>query len=184
MLHPSNLWSALKRLSYVIPADDFDYLVRRSDLPTPDPCTPELFREVYRDHVCDEIGWPREFPFTDNGLKHRVISPYRVAEGLVVRSVSGMIEGRTTGSRTRCRANGCPGWFIGVLWETGQQMYLCSEGWHYENGEIQLIGGGEISARFVSPAPLGEHPLPKSQWPARRELLTRRGWRKESDSST
>lgn len=121
----------------------------------------------------DRAGWPTEFPVTPQG---------GVEEGLVVLSISGEIEGRTTGSRRRCLSIGCPGWFIGVRWETGQMMFPCSEGWAYEPARrtVRITGGGEISARFVSPKPLGTPPLPREQWPAR-ERLTGRGWRTDTN---
>ncbi len=114
-------------------------------------------------------GWPPSLPTLPDG---------RITAGLVFRSLSGEIEGRTTGGRRRCPAHGCPGWLVGVLWETGQQMYICSEGWHFDpqSGELRVVGGGEISARFVSPPPLGEPPRPKSEWPTRSELLKRNAW--------
>lgn len=107
--------------------------------------------------------WPAEFPVRPDG---------RVERGLVVWSLSGHIEGRTTGGRRPCISLGCPGWFIGVKWETGQQMHICSEGWAYDplTRSVRVTGGGEISARFVSPAPLGTPPLPREQWPDRVEL--------------
>ena len=127
-------------------------------------------RRIYRLTVCDEDGWP--YLFVDKTEK-------TVAEGLPVFSLDGTIEGRTTGSRRRCSAKSCPGWFIGVLWETGQQMYICSEGWHYDpkKRRIDVVGGGTISARFVSPKPLGVPPLPEAEWPDRDSLLRRKGWR-------
>lgn len=115
--------------------------------------------------------WPKEFP-TGTGNK--------VAEGLIVRSKSGSLEGRTTGSRRACSSTECPGWFIGVLWETGQQTYICSEGWRYDpatNG-VNVVDGGEISARWISPPPEGVQPLPRSEWPVREALNRRKGWRK------
>lgn len=107
--------------------------------------------------------WPKAFP---------VLAENKVERGLMVRSLSGKIEGRTTGGRRPCISDGCPGWFIGVKWETGQQMHICSEGWSYEpaTATIRVTGGGEISARFVSPKPLGTPPLPRPAWPARSEL--------------
>ena len=115
-------------------------------------------------------SWPAGFPVDGDG---------RVEEGLVVRSKSGAIEGRTTGARLRCSSIGCPGWFIGVSWETGQRMRVCSEGWTYDAADrtVRITGGGEISARFVSPRPLGVPPLPREQWPTREELARGRGWR-------
>lgn len=103
-------------------------------------------------------GWPASFPLSPAG---------KVPEGIPVFSRTEGIEGRTTGSRRRCASVGCPGWFIGVRWETGQMMHICSEGWTYDDvkGTVRVTGGGEISARFVSPAPLGTPPLPREQWP-------------------
>jgi hypothetical protein len=122
-------------------------------------------------------GWPIEFPVHIDG---------RVDEGLVVWSQSRTIEGRTTGSRLRCRSHGCPGWFIGVKWETGQMMYPCSEGWRYDlsTNTVRITGGGEISARFVSPKPLGTAPLPRSEWPSREDLARGMGWRTTTHSGT
>lgn len=122
----------------------------------------------------DDIdAWPSDFPVTSDG---------RIAEGFVVLSKSGTIEGRTTGSRRPCISIGCPGWFIGVRWETGQFMSICSEGWAYDPDiqTIRVTGGGEVSARFVSPKPLGVDPLPRDQWPYR-SALRGKGWRVLSD---
>lgn len=117
--------------------------------------------------------WPEDFP---------VLGESEVAEGLVVRSLSGEIEGRTTGNRQPCKTVGCPGWFIGVRWETGQLMFICSEGWTYDpvTEEVRVTGGGEISARFVAPAPLGTPPLAREEWPSREELSRFAGWRPEA----
>lgn len=114
--------------------------------------------------------WPQEFPVRGAG---------GVEEGLPVWSRSDEIEGRTTGARLPCSSHGCPGWFIGVRWETGQLMRICSEGWRYDPKErvVRVTGGGEISARFVSPEPLGTPPLPRSEWPDRETLRRWKGWR-------
>jgi hypothetical protein len=103
----------------------------------------------------------------------------RIEEGLTVRSLSGAIEGRTTGARRPCLSNSCAGWFITVRWETGQLMHICSEGWRYDPTTriVQVTGGGEISARYVSPKPLGQPPLPRHQWPAKQALAKGLGWR-------
>lgn len=103
-------------------------------------------------------------------------------EGLAVWSLSGEIEGRTTGARRRCSSGGCPGWFIGVRWETGQLMRICSEGWTYDPTErtVRVTDGGEISARFISPKPLGEPPAPRSEWPDREALRRLKGWRTDT----
>jgi hypothetical protein len=113
--------------------------------------------------------WPEEFP---------ALGVNQVAVGLRVRSLSGEIEGRTTGNRRPCISLGCPGWFIGVRWETGQLLSICSEGWahHPSTKEIRLTGGGEISARCVSPAPLGITPAPRDEWPSRERLADWAGW--------
>ena len=115
-------------------------------------------------------SWPEEMPVDADG---------RVEEGLVVWSQSGKIEGRTTGARIRCSTLTCSGWFIGVSWETGQRFRPCSKGWRYDpvTKSVRITGGGEISARFVCPAPLGTPPLPREQWPARESLAGGMGWR-------
>lgn len=125
------------------------------------------------DHALYEVegaSWPEDMPFGGDG---------RIEEGLVVWSRSGTIEGRTTGSRLRCSSIGCPGWFIGVSWETGQSLKPCSQGWCYDPvlKIVRITGGGEISARFVSPPPLGTPPLPREQWPTRESLANGKGWR-------
>lgn len=119
--------------------------------------------------------WPEEFSVRSDGS---------VTEGLVVRSLSGEIEGRTTGSRRPCISHGCPGWFIGVRWQTGQLMSICSEGWVYNpaSHSVRVTGGGEISARVVSPKPLGVAPLPRDQWPAASALARWAGWRPSRDA--
>ena len=130
----------------------------------------KALRRLYLLNVCNEDGWPKMLPYS---------SDKQIEEGIPLFSVSGNIEGRATGSRRKCASTKCPGWFIGVLWESGQQMYICSEGWHYdsENNRIDVIGGGEISARFISPKPLGVLPLPRHEWPDREALARRKGWR-------
>lgn len=114
--------------------------------------------------------WPQDFPLTTAG---------GVAEGIRVESKTLGIEGRTTGSRRRCVSIGCPGWFIGVRWETGQLMFICSQGWRYDpdKGEVKVVKGGEVSARFVSPRPEGTPPLPRNEWPPRSALRGLAGWR-------
>ncbi len=126
------------------------------------------------EHEFDELenlepGWPANFPVDIGG---------RVREGLVVRSLSCDIEGRTTGSRRTCASKSCPGWFITVSWETGQIMHICSQGWRFDPAteEVRVTAGGEISARFVSPKPLGTPPRPRGEWPSPWEL-NGKGWR-------
>lgn len=129
---------------------------------------PNLIRHAYSLAI-HKNGWPSNFALLD---------AHNIEIGIPVFSLSGKIEGRTTGGRRACPANTCPGWLIGVLWESGQMLHVCSEGWHYDQqkNEIQIVGGGEISARFVSPKPLGTPLLPKSQWIKRSELMKRKSW--------
>ncbi|MFN8027714.1 MAG: DUF6508 domain-containing protein [Acidimicrobiia bacterium] len=130
----------------------------------------KAIRRLYLLTVCDETGWPRAFP---------MLSGREVPEGIEVRSLSGTLVGRTSGGRAKCRSKGCPGWFVYVRWETGQPMQPCSEGWHYDPDQprIDVIGGGEVSARFVSPKPLGTPPAPRESWPTRERLARWKGWR-------
>lgn len=123
-----------------------------------------------------EPPWPVGFPVSANG---------RVAVGLPVWSRSGTIEGRTSGGRARCRSTGCPGWFIWVRWETGQPMQICSQGWTYDPTvrTVRVTAGGEISARFVSPPPLGTPPLPREEWPDRSALARKSAcWRVDASA--
>jgi hypothetical protein len=115
-------------------------------------------------------AWPTELPVLKDGS---------VTEGLPVWSLNAQIEGRTTGARLPCLSTWCPGWFIGVRWETGQLMRICSEGWTYnpDHQTVRVTGGGEISARFVSPKPLGTPLAPTEAWPTRAVLQRWKGWR-------
>jgi len=121
-------------------------------------------------HKASPGRWPEDFPVDADG---------KVAEGLVVRSKSGLLEGRMTGARQRCPSIDCPGWLVAVTWESGQALKACSQGWEYDpkTKETRITGGGEISGRFISPPPLGVDPLPKEQWPTRASLAKRKGWR-------
>jgi hypothetical protein len=114
--------------------------------------------------------WPQNFPLLPDGT---------VEEGLIIWSKSKTIEGRTTGSRRPCLSSDCEGWFIGVRWESGQMMYPCSKGWAYDPStkEVRVTGGGEISARTVSPSPEGVPPLQKEVWPPRDALKRGKVWR-------
>ncbi len=115
-------------------------------------------------------AWPGALPVAPDGT---------IEEGIPVFSRSGAIEGRTTGARLRCSSKGCPGWFIGVHWETGQRLRPCSEGWTYHPDEhvIRITGGGEISARVITPPPLGVPPTPREEWPTRETISGWKGWR-------
>jgi hypothetical protein len=119
----------------------------------------------------DPDVWPANLP--------PLVAAGGIEEGLRVFSISGRIEGRTTGSRRRCSSTGCPGWFIGVRWETGQLMFICSQGWRWHPAArvVRVHSGGEISARYVSPKPLGTRPIPEDQWPERSALRKWAGWR-------
>jgi len=89
--------------------------------------------------------WPLEFP---------AIADDRVAEGLTVWSLSGDIEGRTTGNRRPCITLGCSGWFIGVRWETGQLLHICSEGWAYDPDTLIRPGFDGCSSVWICQAAL------------------------------
>lgn len=128
----------------------------------------QLCRHAYS-LVLTQDGWPSHFPLVESG---------RVRTGIVVRSLDGRIEGRTTGGRRSCPSKRCNGWLVGVHWQTGQQLHICSEGWHYDpsTDELHVIGGGNISARFVSPKPFGVAPRPRREWPSRSELMKTKAW--------
>jgi hypothetical protein len=129
----------------------------------------ENMKAEYRAHLESPGDWPQDFP---------ILGPRQVQEGLTVWSRSHTIEGRTMGTRRRCASTGCPGWFIGVSWETGQRFDPCSEGWTYDahSHVVHITGGGEVSARVAGPAPLGTDPSPRTKWPDR-TTLHGKGWR-------
>lgn len=133
----------------------------------------QLCRHAYTLSVFQD-GWPRHLPFTELG---------RIRTGIVAKSIDGKIEGRTTGGRRKCPSNRCNGWLVGVHWQTGQQLHICTEGWHYDPDadELRVIGGGSISARFVSPKPHGVEPLPRREWPARADLMRTKAWSISTD---
>ena len=172
---PINQWAQLKKLSYVYeenPESCIEEIMQlANDLDVEwkingdEKTQAQYIRNQYSELFLNSEGWPSAFPCTEN----------TVQEGLKMWSLSGIYEGRTTGSRSKCSAADCRGWFIGVLWESGDQTYLCSEGWHYdpELQRLDIVGGGEIIGRFVTPRNI----LPREQWISRDELLTRKGWR-------
>lgn len=127
-----------------------------------------LCRRAYFLELTDD-NWPVHFPTQSDGT---------VLVGLTCRSIDGSIEGRTTGRRRRCPSSTCQGWLVEVRWEDGQLLQICTEGWHFnpESMELQVVGGGQISARFVSPEPLGRSPLPRNEWPSTLELKRFPGW--------
>ena len=114
-------------------------------------------------------GWPVALVVDDDG---------RIPVGMVVRSLSNTIEGRTTGGRRRCTAANCGGWDVSVAWESGQDTRICSEGWHFDpvSRELRIVGGGEISARTVVDPSADIRPLPREKWPLREVLFTHPAW--------
>lgn len=104
----------------------------------------------------------------------------RVPVGLPVWSLpvevvgfSGRVEGRTTGGRRPCAAPSCGGWFIGVKWETGQQMFLCSRGWEYDSAtrSVAMTAGSGMSTTVATDRPnTRADPPPRSEWPDRARL--------------
>lgn len=119
----------------------------------------------------DRDPWPGHFPVSDDG---------RVERGLVVWSLpvdvagfSGRVEGRTTGGRRPCAAPSCGGWFIGVKWETGQQMSLCSRGWEYDPATrtVTMTLGSGMSTTMATDRPDVRFPAPaRTDWPGRADL--------------
>lgn len=115
--------------------------------------------------------WPDALPLTAEG---------RVARGIPVWSLpvkapgfSGRIEGRTTGGRRSCAAPSCGGWFIGVKWETGQQMFICSRGWRYDtsSGVVEITDGVGMSTTTATDRPnTRAEPPPRHAWPPRQAL--------------
>ena len=114
-------------------------------------------------------GWPIALAVDDDG---------RIPIGMVVRSLSSAIEGRTTGGRRRCPAAHCGGWDVSVAWETGQGTRICTEGWHFDpvSRELRIVGGGEITARVAVDHVTDVLPLPRAKWPAKEVLLTHPAW--------
>lgn len=115
--------------------------------------------------------WPGNFPLSGEG---------RIERGLTVRSLpvevvgfSGRVEGRTTGGRRPCAAPSCGGWFIGVKWETGQQMWLCSRGWAYDapSRTVSMTLGSGMSTTMATDRPDVRAPAPvRADWPDRADL--------------
>ena len=170
-------WEWLKRTSFQlhVPRAADELRMRAADLGIDTSRadeSPTAFADSCRAAYASALmrgGWPVALAVLDDA---------RITEGLTVRSLSGWIEGRTTGSRFPCPSNTCDGWLVGVVWEDGQERRICTMGWHYDPDvrELRIVGGGEVSARFVTPAPLGPPPRPREEWPTREELSTRAGW--------
>lgn len=127
-----------------------------------------LCRRAYALAVLDD-GWPLALAVGDDG---------RIAVGMVVRSLSSAIEGRTTGGRRRCPNAHCGGWDVSVAWESGQDTRICTEGWHFDpvSRELRIVGGGEITARVSVDPSTDVAPLPRAKWPAKEVLLTHPAW--------
>lgn len=112
--------------------------------------------------------WPPAFDLDNDG---------RVAVGIPVWSLpvdvpgfSGRVEGRTTGGRRPCAAPSCGGWFIGVKWETGQQMFLCSRGWDYDPRArvVRMTRGSGLSTTMATDRlNVRADPPPRAEWPDR-----------------
>lgn len=86
---------------------------------------------------------------------------------------TGEVEGRTTGGRRTCPARSCGGWQVGVRWETGQLMYLCSRGWRYDaaSNTMRMTAGTALSTTTASDrANTRADPAPRSKWPDRDAL--------------
>lgn len=116
-----------------------------------------------------EDAWPVTLSVGDDGS---------LATGMVVRSLNGLVEGRTTGGRRRCPAPYCGGWDVSVSWESGQDIRICSEGWHFDpvSRELRIVGGGEITARTAGNPTPDVRPLPRDAWPSREVLRTHPAW--------
>jgi hypothetical protein len=146
-------WARLKKLSYQFEHDatsdseEISRIANELKLTIPNlrdrKTASQILRRYYSETVLLKNGWPKEFAVIHDGA---------VREGIRIVSLNGIVEGRTTGSMRKCAADKCPGWFVGIIWESGQLMYLCSEGWHYspELDQLAIVGGGEISARFIN----------------------------------
>jgi hypothetical protein len=116
-------------------------------------------------------SWPVSFPVSTEG---------RVEGGLVVWSLpvavdgfGGRVEGRTTGGRRPCACPTCGGWFIGVKWETGQQMFLCSRGWTYDptTRVVSMTAGNGLSTTIADDRPNTRSAAPpRPEWPDRSTL--------------
>ena len=124
-------WARAKRLSFVIDANAEEQVAAVTELiellhelgaeiymsgfGVHEAATQKV-RLLYSQLVLDKEHWPSRLFVSDESS---------IDEGIPVRSLNQKLEGRTTGSRRPCAAHGCPGWFVGVLWESGQQMYIC-----------------------------------------------------------
>jgi hypothetical protein len=116
-------------------------------------------------------GWPEYFPTLGEG---RVECGLRVwSLPVEVEGFAGRVEGRTTGGRRSCAAPSCGGWFVGVRWETGQQMFICSRGWEFDSEAraVVMTAGVGLSTTVATDRPNTRSVVPpRSQWPDRGEL--------------
>ena len=117
--------------------------------------------------VVERDEWPRDLPRSGEGT-----DPGIPVWSLPVEVVgfSGLVEGRTTGGCVACQASSCGGWQIGVRWETGQLMHLCSRGWTYDPAtrSIRITAGTGLSTTTATDRPnTRKPPPPRSEWPSR-----------------
>lgn len=115
--------------------------------------------------------WPAAFPVDGDNRVPRGLAVWSLP--VEVEGFSGRVEGRTTGGRRACAAPSCGGWFIGVQWETGQRMFLCSRGWAYDpdTNSVHLTAGVGLSTTTATDRPNTRAAVPpRSEWPDRASL--------------
>lgn len=127
--------------------------------------------------VIERDEWPAVLPVLPDGRVERGLPVWSLA--VATDGFAGLVEGRTTGGRRPCACPTCGGWFIGVKWETGQQMFICSRGWAYDSvtRSISMTAGNGLSTTIANDRPnTRSGPTPRSEWPDRSELGP--AWRK------
>ncbi len=115
--------------------------------------------------------WPAAFPASADGRVERGLAVWSLP--VAVDGFEGLVEGRTTGGRKPCACSTCGGWFVGVKWETGQQMFICSRGWSYdpESESILMTAGTGLSTTIADDRPNTRSSAPpRSEWPDRSAL--------------
>ena len=107
-----------------------------------------------QDHKNSPGRWPEDFPLDEAG---------KVAEGLVVLSKSGGSRVAPPVLACAARRSAAPAGSSASPGRPGQTLRPCSAGWHYdaETKTVRITGGGEISARFVSPSAARRRPAPE-----------------------
>ena len=121
--------------------------------------------------MVDRDPWPSNFPVDEDNRIPRGLAVWSLP--VEVEGFSGLVEGRTTGGRRPCAAPSCGGWFIGVKWETGQQMFLCSRGWEYRpaSRSVHMTAGVGLSTTTATDRPnVRADPPQRSAWPDRARL--------------